>query len=147
MNYGRVENPVWSIFIYGDVQLKYDHMFLRIENWTLEQLVAILLYIQKNLGGFNPRTRGIFENGNAHFFEDIEFDGGNKVRDMDFQEEHDDSVNTEWNLILSCVQADVSRPSSSYSQILYPHEEAPLKEFTVQIIWVYIFKNMRLIWR
>ena len=42
----------------------------------------------------NPSTRGIFEIIKAHFFEDIEIDGGNKVRDNDFQEEHDDSVNT-----------------------------------------------------
>ena len=33
-----------------DVHIKNDHMFLRIENWTSEQLVAILLDIQKNLG-------------------------------------------------------------------------------------------------
>ena len=46
--------------------------------------------------------------------------GGNKVRDTDFQEEHDDTVNTKGNLILSCVQADVSCPSASYSQIVYP---------------------------
>ena len=51
---------------------------------------------------------------------------------MDFQEEHDDSINTEGNLILSCVQTDVSRLSASYSQIAYPQEEAPLKESTVQ---------------
>ena len=37
------------------------------------------------------------------------------MRDTGFQEEHDDSVNTEGNLILSCVPADVSRPSPSYS--------------------------------
>ena len=36
------------------------------------------------------------------------------------------------NKILSCVQADVSRPSPSYSQITYPQEEAPLKESIVQ---------------
>ena len=58
--------------------------------------------------------------------------GGNIVRDTDFQEEHDDSVNIEGNLILSCVQADVSHPSASYSQIAYPQEEVPLKESTVQ---------------
>ena len=33
---------------------------------------------------YDPSTRGIFETGNAHFFEDIEFDGGNIVRDTDF---------------------------------------------------------------
>ena len=66
------------------------------------------------------------------FFEDIEFDGGNIVRDIDFQEEHDDNVNTKGNPILSCVQTDVSRPSASYSQIAYPQEGVPLKESTVQ---------------
>ena len=81
---------------------------------------------------YDPSTRGIFETGNAHFFEDIEFDGGNTVRDTDFQDEHDDSVNTKGNTILSCVQTDVSRPSTSYSQIAYPQEEAPLKESIVQ---------------
>ena len=38
---------------------------------------------------YNPSTRGIFETRNAHFFV-----GRNIVRDTDFQEEHDDSVNT-----------------------------------------------------
>ena len=91
-------------------------------------------YSEKSWGFkfYDPSTRGIFEIGNAHFFQDIKFDGGNKVRDTDFQEEHDDSVNTVGNLILSCVQADVSRPSASYSQIAYPQEEDALKESTVQ---------------
>ena len=78
-------------------------MFLKKENWTLELLVAIYLDIRKKIWGFkfyNPNTRGNFETRNAHFFHDIEFYGGNKVRDTDFQEEHDDSVNTEGNLIL-----------------------------------------------
>ena len=54
-------------------------MFLRIKNWTPEQLVAIVLDIRKKSWGFkfyDPSTRGIFETRNAHFFEDIEFDGG-----------------------------------------------------------------------
>ena len=46
---------------------------------------------------YDPSTRGIFETGNAYFFKDIEFDGGNKVRDTEFQEEHDDIVNLEGN--------------------------------------------------
>ena len=91
--------------------------------------------IQKKIWGFkfyNPSTRGNFETRNAHFFDDIEFDEGNKVRDTDFQEEHNDSVNTKGNLILSCVQADVLCPSASYIQIVYPQEETSLKESTVQ---------------
>ena len=91
-------------------------------------------YSEKSWGFkfYDPSTRGIFETRNAHFFEDIKFDGGNIVRDTDFQEEYDDNVNTEGNLILSCVQVDVSRPSASYSQIAYPHEELSFKEFTIQ---------------
>ena len=34
----------------GDVQLKRDGMSLKKENWTSEQLVAIMLDIQKNRG-------------------------------------------------------------------------------------------------
>ena len=70
-----------------DVQLKHNRMSLKKENWIPERLVAILLDIQENRGGFkfyDPSTRGIFETGNAHFFEDIEFDGENKVRDTEF---------------------------------------------------------------
>ena len=109
-------------------------MFPRKENWTPKQLVFILLYIRKNLGVSNftiLSARGIFETRNAHFFEDIEFDGRTKVRDADFQEEHDDSVHAKGNLILSCVQADVSHPLASYSQIAFPQEEVLLKESTV----------------
>ena len=58
--------------------------------------------------------------------------GGNKVRNIDFEEEHDDSVNVEGNLILSCVQENVSRPSTSFSQIAYPQEEVSLNQSTIQ---------------
>ena len=71
------------------------------------------------------------ETGNAHFFEDIEFDGGNKVRNTDF-EEYNDSLNAEDNLIRLCVQENVSRPSTSFSEIAYPQEEVLLKESTIQ---------------
>ena len=56
----------------------------------------------------------------------------NTARDTDFQKEYDDSLSTKGNPILSCVQGDISRPSSSYSQIAYPQEEAPLKESIIQ---------------
>ena len=65
-------------------------MFLKKENWTPELLVAILLDIHEKKY-FRVSN---FETKNAHFFEDIKFDGRNKVRDTNFQEEHDDSVNT-----------------------------------------------------
>ena len=64
--------------------------------------------------------------------EDIEFDGGNKVRSTHFKEEHDDSVNAEDNLILSCVQENVSCPSTSYSQISYSQEEVSSRESTTE---------------
>ena len=63
-------------------------------------------YLEKScdLKFYDPSTRRIFKTRNAYFFEDIEFDVGNKVGDTDFDEEHDDSVNAKDNLILSCVQ-------------------------------------------
>ena len=76
---------------------------------------------------YDLTTRGIFETGNAHFFVDIELDGRNKVTNTDFEEEHNDSVNAKDNLIISCVQENVSRPSTSYSQIAYPQKEVSLK--------------------
>ena len=118
MNYGWVENPVWSIFIFGDVQLKHDRMSLKKKKLDSRTICCYFVgYSEKSWGFkfYDPSSRCIFETGNAHFCEDIEFDGGNKVRDTNFQKEHDDSVNIEGNLILSCVQADVSRPSASYS--------------------------------
>ena len=47
-------------------------------------------------------------------------------------EEHNDSLNAEDNLILSCAQENVSRPSTSFSQIAYAQEEVLLKESIVQ---------------
>ena len=39
---------------------------------------------------YNFTTRSIFETGNAWFFEDVEFDGGDKDRDFVFEEEYAD---------------------------------------------------------
>ena len=134
MNYGRVENPVWSIFIYGDVQLKHERMSLKKENWTSKQLVAILLDIRKNHGvsSFTILALEVSLKLEMHISLSILNFMGEIKLETDFQEEHDDTGNTESNLILSWVQADVSCPSASYSQIAYPQEAAPLKESTVQ---------------
>ena len=37
---------------------------------------------------YDPTIRTIFEMGNAQFFEDVEFDGGDKDRDFVFEEEY-----------------------------------------------------------
>ena len=39
---------------------------------------------------YDPTTRSIFEMGNARFFEDVKFDGGDKDRDFVFEEEYVD---------------------------------------------------------
>ena len=39
---------------------------------------------------YDPTTKLIFEMGNARFFEDVEFDGGDKNRDFSFEEEYVD---------------------------------------------------------
>ena len=36
---------------------------------------------------YDPMTKSIFEIGNARFFEDVEFVGGDKVRDFVFEKE------------------------------------------------------------
>ena len=39
---------------------------------------------------YDPTTKSIFETGIARFFEDVEFDGGDKDRDFAFEEEYVD---------------------------------------------------------
>ena len=39
---------------------------------------------------YDPTTKSIFESGNARFFEDVEFAGGDKVKDFVFEEEYID---------------------------------------------------------
>ena len=39
---------------------------------------------------YDPTTRSIFETGNAGFFEDVEFAGGDKYKDFVFEEEYID---------------------------------------------------------
>ena len=39
---------------------------------------------------YNPTTKSIFEMGNARFFEDVEFDRGDKNMDFAFEEEYVD---------------------------------------------------------
>ncbi|KAA8531026.1 hypothetical protein F0562_005738 [Nyssa sinensis] len=43
---------------------------------------------------YDPTTRSIFEMGNTRFFEDVEFDGGDKDRDFVFEEEYVDIPTT-----------------------------------------------------
>ena len=89
-------------------------------------------FLEKSWGFkfYDPSTRSIFETRN--FFEDIEFDKGNKVSNTDFDEEHDDSVNVEDNLILSSAQENLSRPSTSYGKISYPQELFASRESTIE---------------
>ena len=37
---------------------------------------------------YNPTIKAIFETGNARFFEDVEFMGGENIKDFVFEEEH-----------------------------------------------------------
>ena len=56
--------------------------------------VVILLDILKGLGYmfYDPTTKSIFETGTATFFEDVEFGGRNKVKDIVFEEEVEDTI-------------------------------------------------------
>ena len=52
---------------------------------------------------YDPTTKSIFETRNARFFEDVEFDGGDKDRDFAFEEEHVD-IST---AVIDIVQAPI----------------------------------------
>ena len=56
----------------------------KLDSRTISSYFVENLEKSRGFMSYDPSTRGIFETGNAHFFEDIEFDGGNKVRDTDF---------------------------------------------------------------
>ena len=57
---------------------------------------------------YDPITTSIFEMGNAQFFEDVEFDGGDKDKDFVFEEEYVDIptvvIGIDQALILDIVQ-------------------------------------------
>ena len=60
-------------------------------NWIQERLVAIYIgYFERSRGYkfYDPTTKSIFETGTARFFEDVEFDGGDKDMDFVFEEEY-----------------------------------------------------------
>ena len=75
-------------------------------NWIQERLVAIYIgYSERSRGYkfYDPTTKSIFETGNARFFEDVEFDGGDKDMDFVFEEEYVDIPSA----VIDIVQAPI----------------------------------------
>ncbi|KAA8549901.1 hypothetical protein F0562_001585 [Nyssa sinensis] len=54
------------------------------------EVEAIGIFRSKGYKFYDSTTRSIFETGNARFFKDVEFDGGDKDRDFVFEEEYVD---------------------------------------------------------
>ena len=93
---------------------------------------------------YDPTTKSIFETGNARFFEDVEFDGGDKDRDFDFEEEYVDIpiavIDIDQAPIPDIVQdADpnqnnIQEPPVPEEQTLPPPEPTPLRRSTRDMI-------------
>ena len=89
---------------------------------------------------YDPTTKSIFETGNARFFEDVEFDGGDKDRDFIFEEEYVDIptavINIDQALILDIVQEadpnqnNIQETPALEEQTLPPLEPTPLRRST-----------------
>ena len=89
---------------------------------------------------YDPTTISIFETGNARFFEDVEFDGGDKDRDFAFEEEYVDIptavIDIDQAPIPNIVQEadpnqnNIQEPLVPKEQTLPPPEPTPLRRST-----------------
>lgn len=68
-------------------------------------------YAERSMGYkfFDPTTKAIFETGNAKFFEDVEFARGDKVRDIIFEEIHEEEF-ISFPLVINNNQDQVTLP-------------------------------------
>ena len=76
---------------------------------------------------YNPTTKSIFESGNARFFENVEFTGGDTTRDFVFEEEYVDIpiciIGIDQGLILDFVQDTTNQDNI---------EEPPIQEVLLE---------------
>ena len=89
---------------------------------------------------YDPTTKSIFETGIARFFEDVEFDGGDKDKDFSFEEEYVDIPTAVIDInqapIPDIVQEadpnknNIQEPSVPKEQTLPPPEPTPLRRST-----------------
>ena len=89
---------------------------------------------------YDPTTKSIFETGNARFYEDVEFDGGDKDRDFSFEEEYVDIptivIDIDHAPIPDIVQEaypnqnNIQEPPVLEEQTLPPPEPTPLRRST-----------------
>ena len=112
-------------------------------NWIQERLVAILLDTLKDPRVTNSMIlllNQFFETANARFFEDVEFDGGDKDRDFAFEEEYVDIptifIDIDHAPIPDIVQEadlnqnNIQEPPVLEEQTLPPPEPTPLRRST-----------------
>ncbi|KAA8544866.1 hypothetical protein F0562_019739 [Nyssa sinensis] len=89
---------------------------------------------------YDPNTRSIFETENARFFEDVEFDRGDKGRDFVFEEEYVDIPTTVIDIDQAPIpdivqeadpnQNNIQEPPVPEEQTLPPLEPMPLRRST-----------------
>ena len=69
---------------------------------------------------YDPTTKSIFETGNARFFEDVEFDGGDKDRDFSFEEEYVDIPTTIIDIVQDPIPDIVQEADPNQNNIQEP---------------------------
>ena len=90
---------------------------------------------------YDPTTRSFFEMGNAQFFEDVEFEGRNKAKDVVFEEESIPlpmiAIDNDQTVITDVVQEAIPEPQDniqnqviSEGQTKQPQEQMPLRRST-----------------
>ena len=89
---------------------------------------------------YDPITKSIFETGNARFFKDVEFDGGDKDRDFVFEEEYVDIPTAVIDIVQAPIpdivqeadpnQNNIQEPPVLEEQTLPPPKPTPLRRST-----------------
>ena len=70
---------------------------------------------------YYPTTKSIFETGNARFFENVEFDGGDEDRDFAFEKEYVDIPTVVIDIDQAPIHDIVQEVDPNQNNIQEPH--------------------------
>ncbi|KAL6506088.1 hypothetical protein OROHE_022617 [Orobanche hederae] len=141
---GGATLAVGGIVAKNGVLKDFYHFYGR-TTWISLLLSYFIGYSERSRGYkfYDPTTRNIFETGIAVFFEDIEFGGRNKVRDISFEEElSSDSIHTitfdDVQVLTPSIDQEVNpepqqdnvNPHIFEEQIQQPQNQVPIRRST-----------------
>ncbi|KAA8534146.1 hypothetical protein F0562_031661 [Nyssa sinensis] len=114
--------------------------YIFVDDGKKVKVEAIGIFRSMGYKFYDPTTRSIFETGNARFFEDVEFDGGDKDRDFVFEEEYVDIPTAVIDIDQASIpdivqeadpnQNNIQEPPVPEEQTLPPPEPTPLRRST-----------------